>query len=80
MIRSAGGEEVQEKNKLKASFIILDEKEDKKEIAKLKGQKGVPPVCSVEVLFDGIIHQKFDFKKFSILKWRLYNNYIFNKQ
>lgn len=68
LIESAGGEEVSEKNKNQAMLYILDEGKDKKMISSFKGQKNGPNVCGVEVVFDGILQQKFDFKKYSLIK------------
>ena len=55
LVTSAGGEEMPEKNKDKATLMILDEVKDKKLIDSYKGKKNIPHICGMEFLFEGIL-------------------------
>lgn len=68
LITSGGGEIIQnDKQKANATVLILDQNEDKKTIDQLKKGKTKQKVVSMQLVFEGILKQKLDWKKHSLI-------------
>jgi len=68
LVTSAGGEEVNEKNKGQADMLLLEESKDKKVVSSFKNKAQVPFICSVDVVTNGILQQKLEPERYSLIK------------